>query len=114
MEKTGADGPEQAERETATERHDAEPGAVITPYPDGPLIVRGRFVITGPDGQPVPAGRKTVALCRCGKSANKPFCDGSHTRTGFRAPGHALAGAPAAAQAPKASQAAEAAEAPEF
>ena len=122
MEKTGADGPEQAERETATERHDAEPGAVITPYPDGPLIVRGRFVITGPDGQPVPAGRKTVALCRCGKSANKPFCDGSHTRTGFRAPGHALASAPPAARAQKAqkaaeapqpAQAAEAAEAPE-
>jgi CDGSH-type Zn-finger protein len=117
MEKTGADGPEQAERETAAGRHDAEPGAVITPYPDGPLIVRGRFVITGPDGQPVPAGRKTVALCRCGKSANKPFCDGSHTRTGFRAPGHALAGAPAAAhapKAPKAAQAAEVAETPEF
>jgi CDGSH-type Zn-finger protein len=122
MEKTGADLPEQAERGTATERHDAEPGAVISPYPDGPLIVRGRFVITGPDGQPVPAGRKTVALCRCGKSANKPFCDGSHTRTGFRAPGHALASAPPAARAQKArkaaeapqpAQAAEAAEAPE-
>ena len=117
MKKTGADGLEQAGRESAAERNDAEPGAVITPYPDGPLILRGRFVITGPDGQPVPAGRKTVALCRCGKSANKPFCDGSHARTGFRAPGHALAGAPAAAQAPKApkaAQAAEAAGAPEF
>jgi CDGSH-type Zn-finger protein len=110
MEKTGADGPEQAERETATERHDVEPGAVITPYPDGPLIVRGRFVITGRDGQPVPAGRKTVALCRCGKSGSKPFCDGSHTRTGFRAPGHALASAPPAARAPETAQAAETAE----
>src|ERR1700744_3229991 len=95
MEKTGADGPERAERETTAERHDAERGAVITPYPDGPLILRGRFVITGPDGQPVQAGRRTVALCRCGKSANKPFCDGSHARTGFRARGHALAGSPA-------------------
>src|SRR3984885_11655121 len=113
MEETGADGAEQPERETAAEQHEAERGAVITPYPDGPLIVRGRFVITGPDGQPVPAGRKTVALCRCGKSANKPFCDGSHTRAGFRAPGHALAGAPAAAQAPKAPKAAQAAEAAE-
>jgi CDGSH-type Zn-finger protein len=123
MEETGAGGAERQERETAAEQHEAEPGAVITPYPDGPLIVRGRFVITGRDGQPVPAGRKTVALCRCGKSASKPFCDGSHTRTGFRAPGHALAGAPAPARAPNApnalnapnaSQAAEAAEAPEF
>ena len=94
MEKTGADG---AERETTAERQDAERGAVITPYPDGPLILRGQFVITGPDGQPVPAGRRTVALCRCGQSADKPFCDGSHARTGFRARGHALAGSRAAA-----------------
>jgi CDGSH-type Zn-finger protein len=113
MKKTGADGPERAERETAAERHDAEPGAVITPYPDGPLIVRGRFVITGPDGQPVPAGRKTVALCRCGKSANKPFCDGSHARTGFRAPGRALAGAPPVARAAKAGKGGQAAAAAE-
>jgi CDGSH-type Zn-finger protein len=68
---------------------------VITPYPDGPLILRGQFIITAPDGQPVPAGRRTVALCRCGQSADKPFCDGSHARTGFRARGHALAGSPA-------------------
>jgi CDGSH-type Zn-finger protein len=106
MEITGADG---AERESAAERHDAERGAVITPYPDGPLILRGRFVITGPDGQPVQAGRRTVALCRCGKSANKPFCDGSHARTGFRARGHALAGS----QATRAAEAAEAPEPPE-
>jgi CDGSH-type Zn-finger protein len=89
MKKTGADGPERAEQETAAERRDAERGAVITPYPDGPLILRGQFVITGPDGQPLPAGRRTVALCRCGQSASKPFCDGSHARTGFRAVGHA-------------------------
>jgi CDGSH-type Zn-finger protein len=113
METTGADGAEQQERETSANRYDAERGAVITPYPDGPLILRGRFVITAPDGQPVPAGRNTVALCRCGHSASKPFCDGSHTRTGFRAPGHALAGAPRAARAPKAAEAAQAAEAAE-
>ena len=107
MEKTGADGPERAERETTAEQHDAERGAVITPYPDGPLILRGRFVITAPDGQPVPAGRRTVALCRCGQSANKPFCDGSHARTGFRAPGRALAGAPPVARAAKAAKAAK-------
>lgn len=65
---------------------DAE-GAVVTVYEDGPLIVRGEFAITGQDGQPIPAGRRTVALCRCGRSAVKPFCDGSHVRSGFRAPG---------------------------
>jgi len=104
MEKTGADG---AEHGTAAERRDAERGAVITPYPDGPLILRGRFVITGPDGQPVQAGRRTVALCRCGKSANKPFCDGSHARTGFRARGHALAGSTSADRAAEAVRASE-------
>jgi CDGSH-type Zn-finger protein len=81
MKITGEDSSDQAERGTAAE-HDT---AVITPYPDGPLILRGRFVITAQDGQPFPADRRTVALCRCGRSASKPFCDGSHARTGFRA-----------------------------
>jgi CDGSH-type Zn-finger protein len=58
---------------------------VVTPYPDGPLILRGEFVITSLDGQAFPADRQTVALCRCGRSAIKPFCDGSHARIGFRA-----------------------------
>lgn len=64
-------------------------GAMVTVYEDGPLIVRGEFVVTGQDGRPIPAGRRTVALCRCGCSAIKPFCDGSHVRSGFRAPGGA-------------------------
>jgi CDGSH-type Zn-finger protein len=64
-----------------------EPAALITPYQDGPLIVRGSFQIQAPDGTPIPAGRRTVALCRCGRSALKPFCDGSHARAGFRAAG---------------------------
>src|SRR5436305_7212310 len=64
-------------------------GAVVTVYEDGPLIVRGQFWITAQGGEPVPTGRRTVALCRCGRSAIKPFCDGSHVRAGFRAPGGA-------------------------
>jgi CDGSH-type Zn-finger protein len=76
----------------------AEPDAdqaTVTVYEDGPLIVRGRFTIAAQDGEPIPAGRRTVALCRCGRSANKPFCDGSHERTGFRAPGGAQKARPA-------------------
>jgi CDGSH-type Zn-finger protein len=61
-----------------------EAAVLITPYQDGPLIVRGDFQIRAHDGTPIPAGRKTVALCRCGRSALKPFCDGSHARSGFR------------------------------
>jgi CDGSH-type Zn-finger protein len=61
-----------------------EPATLIIPYQDGPLIIRGDFQIQSWDGIPIPAGRQTVALCRCGRSALKPFCDGSHARTGFR------------------------------
>lgn len=57
----------------------------ITPYRDGPLIVRGSFSILDQDGSPIDPGRETVALCRCGKSGIKPFCDGAHRRAGFRA-----------------------------
>ncbi len=53
------------------------PAARVTVYPDGPLIVRGDFVLDDVDGQATPTGR-TVALCRCGRSATKPLCDGSH------------------------------------
>jgi CDGSH-type Zn-finger protein len=59
--------------------------ATITPYRDGPLIVRGDFRLVDTDGVQIDPGRTTVALCRCGKSGIKPFCDGTHKRTGFRA-----------------------------
>ena len=62
-----------------------EPTATITPYRDGPLIVRGDFRLVDTDGNEIDPGRKTVALCRCGKSGLKPFCDGSHKRAGFHA-----------------------------
>ena len=61
--------------------------AVITPYENGPLIVRGGFTITDQDGNPIDPGRRTVALCRCGRSRLRPFCDGSHLSTRFRAEG---------------------------
>jgi CDGSH-type Zn-finger protein len=61
-------------------------GATITPYRDGPLIVRGDFRLVDQDGGEIDPGRATVALCRCGRSAIKPFCDGSHKRSGFSAP----------------------------
>lgn len=61
-------------------------GATITPYRDGPLIVRGDFRLLDQDGREIDAGRETIALCRCGKSGIKPFCDSSHKRAGFSAP----------------------------
>ena len=61
-------------------------GATITPYRDGPLIVRGNFRLVDQDGVEIDPGRRTIALCRCGRSALKPFCDGTHKRSGFTAP----------------------------
>ncbi|ANE52503.1 (4Fe-4S)-binding protein [Flavisolibacter tropicus] len=50
--------------------------------PNGPLLISGSFLIKLPDGQE--EKREKVALCRCGGSGNKPFCDGSHKRNGFQ------------------------------
>ena len=60
--------------------------AVITPYRDGPLLVRGDFQLLDQDGKPIDPGRETVALCRCGKSRLRPFCDGTHKLVRFKAP----------------------------
>lgn len=57
----------------------------ITPYRDGPLIVRGGFMLLDQDGNPIETGRAPIALCRCGKSRNRPFCDGTHQVVRFRA-----------------------------
>ena len=61
--------------------------ATITPYRDGPLLVRGPFKLLDQDGNEIDPGRDgTIALCRCGKSRLRPFCDGSHKIVRFRAP----------------------------
>lgn len=56
----------------------------IEAYPDGPLIVRGDVDIVDSDGLVVESRRRTVALCRCGVSQIKPWCDGTHKVSGFR------------------------------
>lgn len=58
----------------------------IRPQPDGPLILEGNLEFIAGSGTTF-ATRTRVAVCRCGQSRNKPFCDGSHTPAGFRAPG---------------------------
>ena len=51
---------------------------------NGPLRLEGDILIQDQEGNAFGlAGRTVVSLCRCGQSANKPFCDGSHNRTGF-------------------------------
>jgi len=51
---------------------------------DGPLLVRGPVELVDEHGFPLPTTRRTVALCRCGASTIKPYCDGTHKLTGFR------------------------------
>ena len=63
----------------------AEEQVTITPYPNGPYLVRGPFRLVDNDGNEIEAKRRTVALCRCGRSQIKPFCDGTHKLVGFRA-----------------------------
>jgi CDGSH-type Zn-finger protein len=60
--------------------------ATITPYRDGPLLVRGPFRMIDQDGEEIEIDRATVALCRCGRSRMRPFCDGTHRAVGFDAP----------------------------
>ncbi len=54
--------------------------------PSGPYIVRGTVTLRDVDGNVLDtSGRDTIALCRCGGSTNKPFCDGTHSAIGFQA-----------------------------
>lgn len=58
---------------------------------NGPMLVEGDLQILDPEGKAFGlAGRTTVALCRCGHSENKPFCDGSHKRVNFQSEVHAI------------------------
>ncbi len=63
---------------------------------NGPLVLPAKFVILDHLGNPftLPAGKENVALCRCGASKSKPFCDGSHKACGFQAAETAPAAAP--------------------
>ena len=57
----------------------------ITALDNGPLLVKGPVLLLDAEGHEFRAERTTVALCRCGASTTKPFCDGTHSRLGFRA-----------------------------
>ncbi len=61
----------------------------ITVLENGPILipVQGKAVWVDAEGHEHPVQGKSVALCRCGHSANKPFCDGSHKQAGFTAAG---------------------------
>ncbi len=59
---------------------------IITVRPNGPLLVQGNFRLQDADGRAFSVStEKPVALCRCGQSKSRPFCDGSHRTCGFQA-----------------------------
>jgi CDGSH-type Zn-finger protein len=59
----------------------------ITINNNGSIRVEGDFEICDPTGAAFGlGGRSVIGLCRCGLSANKPFCDGAHARNGFQDP----------------------------
>ena len=53
--------------------------------PNGPFLVTGSIEVLDHNGNafPINPDKPAVALCRCGKSANRPFCDGAHNQCGF-------------------------------
>lgn len=57
---------------------------------DGPYLVTGPIELRDAEGRAIPAKTKKVWLCRCGASTEKPFCDGAHSKAGFRAAARAV------------------------
>ena len=57
----------------------------ITALDNGPYLVKGLVVVVDAEGNEFPSERETIALCRCGGSTTKPFCDGTHSKVGFQA-----------------------------
>jgi CDGSH-type Zn-finger protein/uncharacterized Fe-S cluster protein YjdI len=73
----------QYDRRDGGPQESTPPKNAIRIAADGPLYLHGRLQVNGADGQPV-ARETRAGLCRCGQSALKPFCDGSHTKAGFK------------------------------
>ena len=57
---------------------------------NGPYMVQGSIELIGPDGKPVATEEGNIFLCRCGASSEKPFCDGTHSKIGFKAAAEAV------------------------
>ncbi|MES2514755.1 MAG: (4Fe-4S)-binding protein [Bacteroidota bacterium] len=66
---------EKSAGETLTE-------SIVEVMPNGPLLVYGNITVKHSDGEDLKKN-KVTAFCRCGHSANKPYCDGAHVKTGF-------------------------------
>jgi CDGSH-type Zn-finger protein len=64
----------------------------VTIRPNGPYLVEGDIELVDVNGNKVETGgQPRIALCRCGASVKKPFCDGTHSKIGFQAAEAAVA-----------------------
>lgn len=70
----------------------------IVPYRDGPYLVRGPVNLRDQQGNEISLARTPVALCRCGRSRVRPFCDGTHRTMRFVAPSELEADATSGSQ----------------
>lgn len=66
-------------------------GVIITPSDNGPYLVQGRVTLRD-EAENEYQVTEAIALCRCGQSSTKPFCDGSHERVKFAAVNRAAVG----------------------
>ncbi len=58
---------------------------IVETMKDGPNLIPGPVKLIDVNGKETVIDRKWVALCRCGQSSNKPLCDGTHSKVGFKA-----------------------------
>lgn len=60
------------------------PSVQLTPLPNGPYRIEGDLELVDSEGRSIAAPQTPIHLCRCGGSANKPFCDGTHARSAWK------------------------------
>jgi CDGSH-type Zn-finger protein len=63
----------------------------VTVRENGPYLVKGPIELVDVEGNEFRVEREVIALCRCGGSTSKPFCDGTHSKIGFDAATRAVA-----------------------
>ena len=63
---------------------DIQAESIVEPMPNGPLLIYGNLRVKDANGQETQKN-KVTAFCRCGASSNKPYCDGTHVKIGFKA-----------------------------
>lgn len=78
------EAPASFDKSSLQEENPSDDGSklVLKALKDGPVLVQGTYQIYSETSQPVSCS-KNIALCRCGGSSNKPFCDGTHKEIGF-------------------------------